>query len=137
MTKPIVFVCTGNTCRSPLAESYAKSTYENHTFSSRGIMVTETMTNPSSQQIIDEEKLSQPDAPQQISDEDAKNSILLTMTKGHQDLLKELYPDSEVYLLSEYADGSAMDIIDPVGGSYEDYREVYAQMKSFIDKLFK
>ncbi|SDL04475.1 Low molecular weight phosphotyrosine protein phosphatase [Lacicoccus qingdaonensis] len=100
-------------------------------------MVTETMTNPSSQQIIDEEKLSQPDAPQQISDEDAKNSILLTMTKGHQDLLKELYPDSEVYLLSEYADGSAMDIIDPVGGSYEDYREVYAQMKSFIDKLFK
>lgn len=137
MTKPIVFVCTGNTCRSPLAESYAKSTYENHTFSSRGIMVTETMTNPSSQQIIDEEKLSQPDAPQQISDEDAKNSILLTMTKGQQDLLKELYPDSEVYLLSEYADGSAMDIIDPVGGSYEDYREVYAQMKSFIDKLFK
>lgn len=137
MTKPIVFVCTGNTCRSPLAESYAKSTYENHTFSSRGIMVTETMTNPSSQQIIDEEKLSQPDAPQQISDEDAKNSILLTMTKGQQDLLKELYPDSEVYLLSEYADGSAMDIIDPVGGRYEDYREVYAQMKSFIDKLFK
>lgn len=137
MTKPIVFVCTGNTCRSPLAESYAKSIYENHTFASRGIMVTGSTTNPSSQQIIDEESLIQPDSPQQISGEDAENSILLAMTRGHLDVLKDMYPDSEVHLLSEYADGSVEDISDPIGGSYEDYRKVYSQMKSFIDKLFK
>src|SRR5699024_11767012 len=89
LTKPIVFVCTGNTCRSPLAESYAKSTYENHTFTSRGIMVTDSATNPSSQQIIDEESLIHPDPPQQMSGEDAENSILLAMTRGHLDLLKE------------------------------------------------
>lgn len=137
MTKPIVFVCTGNTCRSPLAESYAKSTYKDYTFASRGIMVTGSMTNPASQQIIDEESLIQPELPQQISDEDAASSILLTMTRGHFNVLKEQYPDSEVYLLSEYAAGSDEDISDPIGGSYEDYRKVYAQMKSFIDKLFK
>lgn len=137
MTKPIVFVCTGNTCRSPLAESYAKSTYENHSFASRGIMVTGSMTNPASQQIIDEESLVQPEQPQQISSEDAESSILLTMTREHRQILKELYPDSEVYLLSEYADEGDEDISDPIGGSHEDYRKVYAQIKAFIDKMFK
>lgn len=137
MTKPIVFVCTGNTCRSPLAESYAKSTYKDYTFASRGIMVTGNTTNPVSQQIIDEESLIQPDTPQQISAEDTEASILLTMTRGHFNILKEMYPDSDVYLLSEYADESDEDISDPFGGTYEDYREVYAQMKTFIDKLFK
>ncbi len=137
MTKPIVFVCTGNTCRSPLAESYAKSTYKKYEFSSRGIMVTDVMTNPESQRIIDEESLVQPEPPQQISSEDAEDSILLTMTKGHLQIVKDLYPDSEVYLLSEYAGGSDEDISDPIGGSDEDYRKVYAQMKGYIDKLFK
>lgn len=137
MTKPIVFVCTGNTCRSPLAESYAKSTYENHSFASRGIMVTGSMTNPASQQIIDEESLVQPEQPQQISSEDAESSILLTMTREHRQILKELYPDSEVYLLSEYADEGDEDISDPIGGSHENYRKVYEQIKAFIDKMFK
>lgn len=137
MSKPIVFVCTGNTCRSPLAESYAKSKYKAHKFASRGIMVTDGRTNPSSQKIIDEESLVQPEMPQQISREDAVDSILLTMTKGHFHILKDLYPDSEVYLLSEYAGESDEDISDPIGGSDEDYRKVYVQMKGFIDKLFK
>lgn len=137
MNKQIVFVCTGNTCRSPLAESYAKSIYKDHSFASRGIMVTGSMTNPISQQIIDEESLIDPEAPQQLTSEDAESSILLTMTKGHLQILKEQYPDAEIYLLSEYADGSDEDISDPIGGSYEDYQKVYSQMKTFIDKLFK
>ena len=35
----VMFVCTGNTCRSPLAESIAKSLFknENITVESRGI----------------------------------------------------------------------------------------------------
>ena len=33
----ILFVCTGNTCRSPLAESIAKDVMPNHQFESRGI----------------------------------------------------------------------------------------------------
>lgn len=137
LTKPIVFVCTGNTCRSPLAESYAKSAFKDRTFASRGIMVTGSTISPISQQIIDEESLIQPDTPQQISAEDAGSSILLTMTRSHFNVLKEMYPDSEIYLLSEYADDSCKDISDPFGGSYEDYREVYAQIKTFIDELFK
>lgn len=137
MTKPIIFVCTGNTCRSPMAESYAKSAFKEHTFASRGIMVTGSTISPVSQQIIDEESLIQPDTPQQISAEDAESSILLTMTRRHFNVLKEMYPDSEIYLLSEYADDSYEDISDPFGGNYEDYREVYAQMKIFIDELFK
>src|SRR5699024_11247231 len=100
-------------------------------------MVTDSATNPSSQQIIDEESLIHPDPPQQMSGEDAENSILLAMTRGHLDLLKDLYPDSEVYLLSEYADGSIEEIIDHIGGSYEDYSKVYSYMKSFIYKCIK
>ena len=48
-------------------------------------MVTDSATNPSSQQIIDEESLIHPDPPQQMSGEDAENSILLAMTRGHLD----------------------------------------------------
>ena len=100
-------------------------------------MVTDSMTNPVSQQIIDEESLIYPETPQQISSEDAGSSILLAMTKGHLNILQEKYPDAEVYLLSDYADGSDEDISDPIGGNYEDYKKVYTQMREYIDKLFK
>lgn len=137
MSKQIIFVCTGNTCRSPLAESYAKTKSGERNFASRGIMVTESSVNPLSKQIIEEEKIEGPSNPQELTEADTSSSILLTMTSQHKSAIKQQYPEAEVHLLSEYAAGSDENIADPVGGSYNDYRETYAQMKSFIDKLFK
>lgn len=137
MNRQIIFVCTGNTCRSPLAESYAKTMFKDHSFASRGLMVFDGEVNPATMKIIEEEGLIHPDEPGQLEDEEVRSSILLTMTREHEALIRSRYPEAEVHLLSEYADGSTVDIMDPIGGSDEDYRAVYSQLTKFLGKLFK
>ena len=53
----IIFVCTGNTCRSPMAESYAKARFKDKdiVFESRGLMGGATAINDRSAAIIDRE----------------------------------------------------------------------------------
>lgn len=137
MSRQIIFVCTGNTCRSPLAESYAKTIFKDRLFASRGLMVTENMVNPETMKIIDNENLMQPEDPEQLTAEDAENSILLAMTKEHEVIIKNHYPEAEVHLLSEYANGTRKSISDPIGGTDDDYRNVYSQLQKFIGRLFK
>ncbi|CAM4339435.1 hypothetical protein [Lacicoccus alkaliphilus] len=137
MNRRIIFVCTGNTCRSPLAESYAKTISKGSTFTSRGLMVTEDGVNPGTMKIVEDEGLVRPEGPAQLKPEDVEGSVLLVMTRDHESFIKSMYPEAEVYLLSEYADGTTVDITDPIGGSDGDYRAVYSQLTKFLGKLFK
>ena len=62
----------------------------------------------------------------QLSLEDVESdSIILTMTENHKDLIKAVAPEVKVYLLKEYAklDEDDMDIPDPYGGDLEIYRK--------------
>ena len=59
----VIFVCTGNTCRSPMAESIAKSLFknENITVESRGIFALDHQPiSKLSEEIIHEQELPQP-----------------------------------------------------------------------------
>lgn len=132
----IVFVCTGNTCRSPLAESIAKSLSNNHTFSSRGIFATDGIpASRHTKQIIEENNLSPATLSAAFQAEDSEKDLILTMTSSHRDTIRSLYPRSNVYTLTEYVNGTTRDIPDPYGGDYAIYYDTYIALHENITKL--
>lgn len=131
----IIFVCTGNTCRSPLAESYAKSKHDNMQFESRGLMVVGREISQHSLNIINEEQLAPSTTPQQLSVGDINHSLLLTMTEQHKMHIKAMFPSANVMTLSEHTVGETKDVSDPYGGSRQAYDEVFNELKHYIDAL--
>ncbi|KKK35161.1 hypothetical protein WN59_05935 [Salinicoccus sediminis] len=131
----IIFICTGNTCRSPLAESYARTKFDGGEFESRGLMAFSGETSSETIDIIERESLVPPSGPSQLRPEDVADSLLLTMTEEHKMMVIQRYPGADVRMISEFAEGTKKPIADPYGGSAKEYELVYNQLKSYIDKF--
>jgi len=136
----IVFVCTGNTCRSPMAAAMAAQIFEeaglaavvlsagvsawpNQPASRHAIMVMEEgglclLAHKAS--IVSDNIL-----------DDA--SVVLAMTGSHQAILLSDYPmaKEKIFTLAGYV-GESIDVSDPFGGSLEDYRACAAQIKGLL-----
>ena len=140
----IIFICTGNTCRSPMAEglfrAHGGEEKTGLTAASAGLFTQDGM--PASQNAIAA-------SAERGADIAAHRSRMLTaemahaarylvcMTGAHYDRLCELFPDcaDKVFtLLPE-------DISDPFGGDLETYRraavEIDAGVRSIIERLAK
>ncbi|MGK0553593.1 low molecular weight protein arginine phosphatase [Macrococcus capreoli] len=132
----IVFVCTGNTCRSPLAESIAKSLTDNHVFTSRGVFAMDGMpASHHTQQIIADYQLPSATMSAAFQPVDSEKDLILTMTAGHRDTIRAMYPSSNVFTLIEYVSGISRDIQDPYGGDYDIYHSTFMELKENITKL--
>ena len=154
-TKKILFICTGNTCRSPMAEILLRSKLEALGVKgvkalSAGLKAKKGDTiNPFSKQILEEKGYSC----------DAFTSTLLTakilteayaivcMTEAQKDLLMDMRwnvlrkkgeeeIENNVYSFSEI---SGYEVYDPYGRGYECYEYVFglldAGMSALIDKF--
>lgn len=148
--KTIVFVCTGNSCRSVMADYLLKdmvkdrsdidvysagtgvflhSTASQATISvlkEKGIDATSHMSMP-----LDSSLLRQAD-------------LIFVMTRGHRAQVLERVPEVEtkVYLLKEFSDDghdlqSNLDIPDPMGGSYQMYKECLDVIEGCVKKVSK
>ncbi|BGE81900.1 low molecular weight protein arginine phosphatase [Staphylococcus petrasii] len=132
----ITFVCTGNTCRSPIAESIAKTLLPNDTIESRGLFaINGQAVTPESLEVILEHDLPEPTSAQQFDESDLNSDLILTMTQSHKAQLINAYGENiHVYTLSEYV-GENADVDDPFGGSIDTYRDTFNQLYSLIHKL--
>lgn len=131
----ILFVCTGNTCRSPLAESYARKKFPQKEISSRGLYVIDNKTSEHSSAIIKENDLPAPSLPAQLTAEDTADSTLLVMSQAHKNAILAQYPKADVKLISELAAGKEVDVLDPFGGTRAQYEAVFLELKNYIDKF--
>ncbi len=134
----IVFVCTGNTCRSPMAAALLKKKTDAHTVESAGLAVSHPA--PAHENAVRAMK----EYGMDITDHVAKPlteallekaDLLLTMTSGHRALLCALFPGAcdKTYTLAEYA-GAANDVEDPFGGDMDTYRAAAAQISQYIEE---
>ena len=140
----ILFVCTGNTCRSPLAELYfndfcRRAGMTDIKSSSAGVCAFNGGTiSRESAFILRENGIcsdgfrSRAITPGMVNDAD----LIVVMGASHKAALLDAFPEAapKTRLLMEFA-GSAADVPDPYGGSAEYYRSVFEQMKNPLEKL--
>ena len=146
--KTILFVCTGNICRSPMAEGLfrrmakgrgdykvmsaglgaingqAPSTYAVRGLKEIGIDITGLRSRMVTAQMV------------------LEADLIFGMTHGHVDAINLLYPQAQekTFLLREFDDTLQVyekDISDPIGGSYDVYLNCRDQIEQGIVSIFK
>lgn len=146
--KKLLILCTGNTCRSPMAGALAAKLAReefNQEVEIKTAGVAAFPGVPATPQAVTvmEEKgldlsghIAQPVTPELVE----WAELILTMTAGHKEMVIGQYPQAreKVFTIGEYAGNSAAhDIPDPFGGSVEDYRLTAQELEEALRGVFR
>ncbi|SHH50970.1 low molecular weight protein arginine phosphatase [Clostridium grantii] len=140
----LLFVCTGNTCRSVMAEAIFKELSKEKGLNAKAISAGispipgSLATKNASNLILRRFNLdfSEREAVK-LKDEHLDNSFLiLTMTEYIAEILKNKYPhiEKKVFTIKEFL-GEKGDIIDPFGENIVVYEETFDILLEKIDKI--
>ena len=140
--KELIFVCTGNTCRSPMAEGLGKKYLKGWThISSMGVSASgDQGANTKSIIAMDMEGIDIRTHVARRFDGAliSSETLILTMTTGHRDFILAYYPmlKGQVETLLRYADIEG-EVSDPYGAGQDAYNHCAMLLKKAIIKLGK
>lgn len=140
----VLIVCTGNTCRSPMAEGILRDlalkndmdlevksagtyAYDGDSASDNAITamrdINIDISNHKSR-LIHKELIDEAD-------------LILTMSSSHKKAIVSKFPEArdKTYLLNDYAFGEIKDIEDPFGGSLSYYEKARDEIYRALEKI--
>ena len=144
--KKVLFICTGNICRSPMAEGLFRSMARGRAdleVASAGLGA--GRGQPPSLHAIDALRAegidisairSQPVGAELLEEAD----FVFTMTRDHLDMLLLLYPEmapkTRLLRFDEAAKGGRADVTDPIGGTRDTYETCKEDIKRALSRVF-
>lgn len=146
--KTVLFVCTGNSCRSVMAEYLLKDKFlgrEDIEIVSAGTGVfiqsaasSETVSVLAEEGIDATAHLAQPINTILLK----KSDLIIVMTRNHRIQVLERVPEVEnrIYLLKEFANSTVnseegLDVLDPIGKPRNFYKDCLREIKEAIHKI--
>lgn len=157
MIETILFICTGNTCRSAMAEGLFKKMLKERKGDNRelniisagisalpGMSPTSEAIKVMTEQGID---ISRHMATRVQEDLIKKADLILVMSHTHKDYIKTkfTFAQDKIYLLKEFArigefksiqrTDKNYEIVDPLGRPIEFYRIIARQLKENLEKI--
>jgi protein arginine phosphatase len=138
----ILFVCTGNTCRSPMAEAVLRHRgADRFEVKSCGVFAMDgSDASIQAKEVLKENDINHKHQSSTLREKDIDwADYVFTMTAHHKWAIMDQYPGAsdKVFTLKEYVleDPEDMDVSDPFGGSVELYRHTYSELDSLIEQL--
>lgn len=135
----LIFVCTGNTCRSPMAEVIFKSleTESDIVVISRGLIVLfPEPSNPKADIVLTNHNLTigEHTSKQLLTEDIDEDTLILTMTEEQKErVIRDFGHTDNTYTIKEFI-GESGDVTDPYGGSLMDYDECYVELARIVKK---
>lgn len=139
----ILFVCTGNTCRSPMAAAVLQHIDKGIPVKSAGIFATSGgHANPLTVEVLQRHGIACTHASQPVTEGLLDwADLVLTMTQSHQAHMQMAYPvyQDKVFTFIDYVKGEKVNVMDPYGGTLADYEKTYTMLydvnKQLVQKI--
>ncbi|NLF27290.1 MAG: low molecular weight phosphatase family protein [Clostridiales bacterium] len=132
--KKVICVCTGNTCRSPMAAAFLQRALPDWDISSAGLFASSGQgAAPEAVAAMRELGIDiSGHRSRQFSCGMAEGAVLVALTAAHAEKLRALCPGADVMRYFDRAD-----VPDPFGGSFEFYRKTAFLLESGAGELVK
>lgn len=137
----VLFVCTGNVCRSPMAEYLLRHNLGPQAewkVSSAGLYTSDGMAaSPPAIEVLREQGIDLTPHRSRAVTKDGIDSatLIVVMTASHVTELKQRFPEAQdrIYLLKSFDPGSGGgDIPDPLGSTTDQYRKTRDEINSAL-----
>ncbi|NMA17742.1 MAG: threonylcarbamoyl-AMP synthase [Clostridiaceae bacterium] len=138
--RQILFICTGNTCRSPMAEVlFNHRNVKGWKAVSAGLAAYPGMSiSPRSAEALREWGIDVDAHRSQSVDDDLMEAtdLIVTMTDAHRDILVRLYPErkDDIFSYSAFTEDQR-DVDDPYGFSIDSYRATRDRIQKGLERL--
>lgn len=136
-TRPkILFVCTGNTCRSAMAEALWRQM--GYDAESAGVSAWPGLPAAGhAREVVKRYQASLEDhRARDLADVQGPYDLVLTMTRDQRRRVADLKPEwaDRAFVLSEWV-GESGDVVDPVGHDFDAYQAVAEEIHHLLQKL--